>query len=1053
MKRRVSSIVIALFFSAALRAQTGTNAHGLSSTPMNHAIWTFQDDFSRGIPGWMSYPLSQDIGFDPSIYTSKLGGSPVLVRDATANGQRRLRVGLIRQLRFHATPSSSFRFDYDLAMCGRIAGAQISMGATDGRRFTHSLPLELGPHHEMIKGQQLGIPATGADIEVIVIEADITSPTRNSHNRLILRSFRIEAESERSLTIDAPGLDHSQADDIAVAREIVTPENPLMIRLPPGPDTQISLFDGSNVPMGTKILPSKSARKDRERQAVVLAPGADTPAGLWTATISNATGQSVFRFLVLGKVPDHPRILLSRERISQIRSHPHAKDLLSLVHLKAEEYREAIQYNPAAGSNIDHLSKVSVLPGLPNYFSLMESYSHAIALSALEYSMDGDPIALDAARRALLTVSSWSTWTPPWFAAHGLHTYYEVGVFTQRVAFGYDLIADQLTPEQKVQIANALWQNSVQPTIDDYFYLDRMPIAGSNWMANSVGGAIAACVAVYGDVPDWKDRFGLALADLTTADERLLTNLFPGDGSEAEPAGYADFSMEGMSWGLSSLNSLGIRPRGIDRMMQAFWWLRYAQVKPGVFLDTGDFETELSSLSGFAWPAETFNDPSLQAFYETAINSNLAAVLHPRGAGRMVEQIPGLLDLTCCTHQSENPSDPPLSRIFPLRGSVVLRSGWGPDDTVVSLRVGSWFNHEHHDQGSFRVSADGEELIGEAGYTDYYKDPDYVDYFTQAPAHNTVIVDGDPFSQGEYDGRFWAAFHTYPSVSQHLFSVDLDYLTANLTPAYHDSLSRYQREYVFLKPDVLIVRDQLSASSPHHYTWLLHAPVGASAQVEDGQAMIQAKGVLASLIAIGAANQWTKEISPTSVNAMGDLDKGTIQTKQVLRLDSPSNTAADFLVGMRFQKSDGHGVSLGALRTPSSEGFKIPNGIILFRTGTGSLKVGDIPGGEITSVGDILAVRQVDGAKEIFLSRARSLRQDDKLVFSSNPSVDAILRIGTSDLDIKFDCSVTTNVQVLPSKEPKSVRIDRVSVSLPTPGRPLAFARLSKGEHTVQITY
>jgi len=1053
MKRRVSLIVFALFFSVALEAQTGAKIRNLSSAPVSYANWAFREDFSHGIPGWMSYPLSQDVGYDPSIYTSKLGGSSVLVRDVTAHGQRSLRVGLIRELRFRATSSSSFQIDYDLAMCGRIARAQFSLGATDGRRFTHLLPLQTGPHQVVLKGKQLGIPARGADIEVIVIEADVTSPSRDSHNRLVLRAFRIEAESEKGLTIEAPELDRSQADNIVVAREIITPENPLILRLPPGPEVRVALFDGLTAPMGTKTIPSNSPGKDRERQATVLAPGPDTPAGLWTAKVSSATEQSTFRFLVLGKVPAHPRILLSAERISQLRSQPHEKDLLDLVHRKAQEYRAAIQYNPAAGSNIARLSTVSVFPGLPDYFKLMEFYSQAIALSALEYSLDGDPKALDAARRALLAVSAWSTWTPPWFSAHGLHTYYEVGVFTQRVAFGYDLIADHLTPGQKAEIADALWRNAVRPTLEEYFYLDRMPIAASNHMANSVGGAIAACVALYGDVPDWGNRFSPALADLITADERLMTGLFPGDGSEAEPAGYEDFAMEGMSWGQASLNALGIRPRGIDRMMQAFWWLRYAQFRPGMFLDTGDFETALPSLSGFAWSAETSGDPALEAFYEMAINRSLAGVLHLRHTGRMLEQAPGLLDLVCCTESSENPREPPLSRIFPLRGSAVLRSGWRPDDTVVSLRVGPWFNHEHHDQGSFRVAADGEELIGEAGYTDYYKDPHYADYFTQAPAHNTVVIDGDAFSQGDYDGRFWAAFHNYPSVSHHLFSAGLDYLSVNLAPAYGDRLSEYQREYVFLKPDVLIVHDQLRASSRHHYTWFLHAPVGANARVQADRAIIQGNGALASLIAVGAVNQWTIEEAPTSQNAMGNLDRGTIEPRDVLRLNSPDETATEFLVGMRFQKTADRATPLRPLRTPSSEGFEIPNGTILFRTGAGSLTVDGIPGGKITAVGDVLAVRQADGVMEIFLSRARSLRQDDHLLLSSNPPVDAVLRVTPSGLDLKLSCSATTNLQILPGKQPENVRLDRAPISLPAPGGSVSLTRLSQGEHTVQIIY
>src|SRR5207302_3333525 len=125
----------------------------------------------------------------------------------------------------------------------------------------------------------------------------------------------------------------------------------------------------------------------------------------------------------------------------------------------------------------------------------------------------------------------------------------------------------------------------------------------------------------------------------------------------------------------------------------------------------------------------------------------------------------------------------PPSRVFPLRGSAVLRSGWGEEDAVISLRAGPWFNHEHHDQGTFQVAAFGEKLIGEAGYSDYYKDPRYLDYFTQAPGHNTIVVDHNPFSQEDYDGRYWKALQLHPSITRQLFSERFDYLTADLAPA------------------------------------------------------------------------------------------------------------------------------------------------------------------------------------------------------------------------------------------------------------------------------
>ena len=239
--------------------------------------------------------------------------------------------------------------------------------------------------------------------------------------------------------------------------------------------------------------------------------------------------------------------------------------------------------------------------------------------------------------------------------------------------------------------------------------------------------------------------------------ERLQDGLFPGDGSEAEPAGYEHFAMEGMSWGMAALRALDIQPRGFEKMVQGFWWLRYAEVRPDLLLDGGDTATELRARGGYAWGAENAGDPSLQGFYEAALDKSLAGVFALGRPAPAPDQGPGLLDLICCTHPPQAKAEPPLSRIFADRGSAVMRSGWLPQDTVISLRVGPWFNHEHHDQGSFLVSAFGEELVGEAGYANYDKDPHYADYFTQAPAHNTVVVDGDPFSQQDYDGRYWAA--------------------------------------------------------------------------------------------------------------------------------------------------------------------------------------------------------------------------------------------------------------------------------------------------------
>ena len=97
--------------------------------------------------------------------------------------------------------------------------------------------------------------------------------------------------------------------------------------------------------------------------------------------------------------------------------------------------------------------------------------------------------------------------------AHGIHTYYEVGIFTQRAALGYDLIADELSPEDKVLIAEAFWKESIRPTLDDYFAINRLPISVSNHEAHSVSGAIElawrsvaiSLIGIRGSARPWRN--------------------------------------------------------------------------------------------------------------------------------------------------------------------------------------------------------------------------------------------------------------------------------------------------------------------------------------------------------------------------------------------------------------------------------------------------------------------------------------------------------------------------------------------------------------------
>jgi hypothetical protein len=1005
---------------------------------IRYAPWSFVEDFNHGIPGWMSFPLAQDIGYDPSIYTSSLDGKYALVRDVIAEGQSGLRVGLLQPMSFRITPGSVIRLRYQIDMSGKTGPGELVLGTKSGKKYSASLSVEKGEHQIEIRGSLLGVPSSGNDVEIVVIEADTTGPILGAHNRLVIKDMRIEAETNATVPVVFPRLERSATLGTPVAVATVKTSDPVLpIQLgPESGNTEITLYDGS----GRKV----------KTEAVGKGPvslGSSPAPGLWRAGVTNGGAESDFRFLVLGDVPPHPRLLLTPERLEQLRSHMPSDALKKVVREQAAFYAAQISYNPKAGDNIHLMSPDSVIPGLPNYSKLLTTYGNAIVLNALDYRLRNSPESLEVARRALLTVSQWPTWTPSWFAAHGLHTYYQTGMFSQWTAFGYDLIASELSPSEKSQIANAFYRNAITPAVEEYFSNNRMPLAASNHMSHAVAGAIADCIAVYGDVPDWDTRFAPALAKLMVSYENLLGGLFLGDGSEAEPAGYQDFAMEGLSLGAAALQQIGIRPNGTERMIQSFWWSHYIQYKPGYLLDTGDFNGSLGALSGYAWATENGGDPTLRTFYDSAISHSLKSIFKP-GNGTP-QYAPDMLDLVCCTESPKAVPSAPPSRLFPLRGSAALRSGWDQDATVISIRVGPWFNHEHHDEGSFQVAFHGEVLIGEAGYTEYYFDPRYQNYFTQAPGHNTVMLDNDAFSQRYYQGRYWKSFDHHPAVTEHVLGDGIDYLLADLAPAYDGSLKNFTREFFFLKPGLLLVHDRVSGNLPHIYSFMLHVPPGTAPSVNEAGAEIRGKGASVLIAAAGSTTHWKLEAAPIPVTAYENFDKDPVEPRSTFSLESAKLQDAAFTVGMQFLPTSSAAGTLKTFSTRNADGFSTDAGNVtaLFRNSTG-----DLSHGEFSTDGGVLAVLSEGNQPRLFIGQARWLREKGHPVISSDVPVDAEIARNAKEETLNLFSAESTVMSIAVKDRVKTLSVDGKAIE-PSLKSNLIEVKLNAGAHLVHIVY
>lgn len=178
----------------------------------------------------------------------------------------------------------------------------------------------------------------------------------------------------------------------------------------------------------------------------------------------------------------------------------------------------------------------------------------------------------------------------------------------------------------------------------------------------------------------------------------------------------------------------------------------------------------------------------------------------------------------------------PTFKHFEDSGFVMMRSSWREDATLVGFRCGPapghrnqkhplrverrgfGPGHQHPDINSFSIFAHGKWLA---------IDPGYVHTKTTAE-HNTVLVNG--YGQAGA-GREWLDFMEFesrepaPAILRAETHPGYDYVTGDAGNIYVDEagLASFRRHLLFLKPDVVVVADDLVAKAPGRFEWLLQA--------------------------------------------------------------------------------------------------------------------------------------------------------------------------------------------------------------------------------------
>jgi hypothetical protein len=521
-----------------------------------------------------------------------------------------------------------------------------------------------------------------------------------------------------------------------------------------------------------------------------------------------------------------PRLLLDARRLERLRSEirtTHAA-VWEGVRRDADSWvrRDPPAYAAPADPNDEQLWQREVGNKLP--------------LFAMAHLLTGEARYLDAAVRWSLACCAY----PHWGAGREDGVDLAAGHQLFGLALVYDWLFDALGAEARATIHRTLLERgrvmySAAKGDDPAHrsYWSRSFLQNHLWV--NACGLAAAAVALSGEsgTSDW---FALALDKF----RRTEAALGP-DGASHEGVSYWSYGAEYLLkfWQLAGENP------------SSPWWKNTAHYRLYLSLPRGAWTREntivdLADSPRWDWYGPDYQLHRLAALHRDPHAQWLAGEVERAGATNNAARWLNLLWYDPSV-EARPPADLPTLRHFADMGIVSARSGWDGGESLLVFKCGPPLGHEatgrfawdagsghvHPDANHFVLFGAGEWLLKDEGYA-----------WKQTSHHNTLLVDG----KGQLgEGAMW--FHgaetnkdgVRPRILRAQSGSSMDEIHGDAAPIYpaYAGLRRFTRRLYFLKPDVLVVADDIATEKPRHLELRFHPehPWG-----RDGNSALVARG-------------------------------------------------------------------------------------------------------------------------------------------------------------------------------------------------------------------
>jgi len=500
----------------------------------------------------------------------------------------------------------------------------------------------------------------------------------------------------------------------------------------------------------------------------------------------------------------HPRLYLQAEQIEQLRQASRTTQAAQWQRLQALADRY-VQSGPPAYRERDSYSGDEQL--------WQREVGNAMPTLAMAWLITQD-------RRYLESVQAWalaSCGYPTW----GLGRIDGMDLAAGHQLFGLGIVYDwcyaALSEQARQTIRETLLTRAArmfEAAATGNVWWHRAYLQNHLWV-NAAGLAVAG-LALYDELPAARRWIGLALDKFAQTMEYLGP-----DGASHEGVGYWQYGVEYM------LKFMALAKDLLERDLYHYEWWRHtayyalylqlprqAWTRRNCIVDIADCpRNNWYGPDYLLWElARRFQNP----YAQWLANEIFAADIASGGA-------PWLNLLWRDPHlEARPPADLPTLRHFADLGIVSARSDWSGQESLLVFKCGPFLGHEavkklnfdaggghvHPDANHFVLFGAGEWLIRDEGYASKW-----------TGQHNTLLVDG----QGQWgEGQRWLQgavtlrLPQQPRILRVESTPHLDYIVGDATAAYPEKLGlkRFVRHLLFMKPDVLIVLDDIEADQP-----------------------------------------------------------------------------------------------------------------------------------------------------------------------------------------------------------------------------------------------